>query len=174
MTYHISSAVRSCFFHLCSLGKQRQYLNRKTANAFAVSLVLSRLDYCNSCLRGMPKNQLLRLQLVQNTAATVVTQTKRSDHITLILRELHWLPVEMCINYKILSLVYSCMNGTAPDYFRKLISCYLPVRHLRFSTQSRLRISDVDQGNNNNNKNTLESEYLPMLHPNCGTVCTLP
>ena len=83
-------------------------------------------------------------------------------------------PVEMRIDHKTLSLVYSCMNGTAPDYFRKLISCYLPVRHLRFSTQSRLRISDVDQGNNNNNKNTLESEYLPMLHPNCGTVCTLP
>ena len=78
MTNDIKSVVRSCFFHLRCLGKLRQYLNRKTANTICVSLVLSMLDYCNSCLRGMPKNQLLRLQRVQNTATRPVTQTKRS------------------------------------------------------------------------------------------------
>ena len=55
----------------------------------------------------MPKNKLLRLQRVQNTASRIITQTKRSDRIVPILRELHWLPVEMEIDYKILSLVYS-------------------------------------------------------------------
>ena len=113
MTNRISSIVRSCFFHLLSLGKLRQYLNRETANTNAVSLVLPRLHYCNSCLWGMPKNKLLRLQRVQNTASRIITQTKRSDRIVPILRELHWLPVEMEIDYKILSLVYSCMNGRA-------------------------------------------------------------
>ena len=98
----MSSSARSFFFHLHCLGKLRQYLNRKTTNAIAVSLVLSRLDYCNSCLK---KNQLLRLQQVQHTAARTVTQTKRSDHITPILCELHWLPVDMRVNYKILSCV---------------------------------------------------------------------
>ena len=71
---------------------------------------------------------------------------KKSDHITPILRELHWLPVETRIDYKILFLVHSCMNGTAPKCLRELIPRYLPVRHLRSSTQSRLRIPSVDQG----------------------------
>ena len=107
--------VRSWSFHLHCLGKLCQYLNRKTenwqylhrktANTIAVSLVLSRLYYCNSCLWGRPKNQLLRLQRVQNTAERTVTQTKKSDHVFPILRELHWLPVEMRIDYKILSCV---------------------------------------------------------------------
>ena len=83
-------------------------------NAIAVLLVLSGLDYCNSCMWDTPKNQLLRLQRVKITAARTVAQTKRSDQITPILHDLHWLPVEKRIDYKIQSLVYSCMNGTNP------------------------------------------------------------
>ena len=49
----------------------------------------------NSGLWGMPKKQLLRLQRVQKTAARTVTETKRLDHITPILRDLHWLPVDL-------------------------------------------------------------------------------
>ena len=108
------------------------------------------LDYCKNCLLGMLNNQLLKLQRVQNTAITIDTQTKRSDHITPILRKLHWLPVEMRIDYKIMCLVYSCMNRSAPQYLRELIHRYLPVRHLRSSTQFRLRIPSFDQGNNEN------------------------
>ena len=144
MTNHITLIVRSCFFHVRCFGKLHQYLNRKTGNAIALSLVQSWLVYCSSCLRSMRKNQLLRLQRFQNTAARIATQTKRSDHITPILHELHWLPVEMRIDYKILSLVYSCIKDVAPQYLRALLSRYPPVRHLRSSIQSRLRIPSVD------------------------------
>ena len=65
----------------------------------------------------------------------MVTQTKRSDRISPTLRELHWLPVEKRIDHKILSLVYSCMNGTAPQYLGELIPRYLSVRHLRLHPQ---------------------------------------
>ena len=61
-------------------------------------------------------------------------------------------------------LVYSCMNGTAPQYLREPILFYLPVHHLRSSTQSRLRIPSIDKGNKNKqNKNALESEHFPKL-----------
>ena len=164
MINHISSVVRSCFFHLCCLSQLRQYQNRQTANTIAVSLVSSRLDYRNSCVWSMPKNQLLSLQRVQNTnefvkwcfepsqplntAAGLVTQTERSDYITAILRERHWLPVDMRSDYKIPSLVHSCMNSTALQYLQESIPSYLPVRRLRSFTQSRLRIPSFDQGNN--------------------------
>ena len=78
--------------------------------------------YCNSCSWGIPTNQLLRQQWVQATAARIVTQPKRSDHITPILHDLHWLPVEMLHDYKIMSPVYSCMNGKTPQYLWELIS----------------------------------------------------
>ena len=125
--------------------------------------VVSRLDYCNNCLWNMPKKQLVRLQRVQNTAARTVTQTRRSDHVTPIFRELHWLPVETSMDHKILSLVYSCMNGKAPNSLQELIPRYLPVHHLQSSTQSGLCILNVEEGNKN--KNSLESEHVSMLHP---------
>ena len=110
-----------------------------------------------TCLWGIPKNQRLRVKRVQDTAARIVTQTTRLELITFFLLERHWLPVEMRIDYKILSLVYSYMNDTAPQYLRELIPRYLPVRYLRSSTQSRLRIPSVDQGKK---KQTLWSQSI--------------
>ena len=88
----------------------------------------------------MPRNQLLRQQRVQNTAARTVS-FKLTGQMTS-------LPFSVTYTGYLLtlSLVYSCMNGTAPQYLQELIPRYLPVRHLRSSTQSRLRIPSVDQG----------------------------
>ena len=51
---------------------------------------------------------LNRLRLIQNTAARIVTLSKRFDHITPILFKLHWLPLNYRIHFKILLLVYKC------------------------------------------------------------------
>ena len=51
---HVSAVVRSCFFHVRSLSK--------AAKSIAVSLILSKLDYCNSLLAGLPQIQIKRLQ----------------------------------------------------------------------------------------------------------------
>ena len=63
-------------------------------NAF----ISSKLDHCNSLLHGLPKYLLARLQAVQNAAARVVTLTPKHVHITPILINLHWLPVEFRSN----------------------------------------------------------------------------
>ena len=145
MTSHISAVVRSCFFQLRSLGRLRPHLNKKTASAVAVALIQSRLDYCNSCLWGLPKNQLQRLQKVQNTAARIVSRSKKSDHITPVLKELHWLPVKERIDHKLLTLAYSCMEGTAPAYLQELIPKHVPSRGLRSASQSFLRVPSVQR-----------------------------
>ena len=113
MVPHVSSVVKSCYFHLRTLGQLRPQLNRKTANAVAVSLIQSRLDFCNGCLLGLPQLQVQRLQKVQNTAARIVTKSRKSDHITPVLRDLHWLPVQERLKYKVLSLVFACMEENA-------------------------------------------------------------
>ena len=142
---HISAVVKGCYFHLRSLGKLRPSLTVKAATAIAVALVLSRLDYCNSCLWGLPDQQLKRLQMVMNTAARIVTRTKRNDHITPVLKELHWLPVKQRIDHKVLSLVYKCVNGTAPVYLQDIVQQHAPQRQLRSASQSRLRIPSFDE-----------------------------
>jgi len=44
---------------------------------------------------------LRRLQAVQNAAARSATGTRRCDHITPVLRHLHWLPVRRRVEFKL-------------------------------------------------------------------------
>jgi len=81
-----------------------------------VSLVLSRLDYGNATLAGLPGNQLDRLQSVINAAARFVCSARKYEHITPLLRDLHWLPVRERIGFKLAVLVFRCLHGTAPPY----------------------------------------------------------
>ena len=64
MEQHVSAVVRSCFFHIRSLSKVRPYITYKAASSIAVCLILSKLDYCNSLLSGLPQQQIKRLQAV--------------------------------------------------------------------------------------------------------------
>ena len=66
-----------------------------------LTLIISRLDYGNSLLAGLPKCLLQRLQRVQNSTARLITCTARMDHVTPILRELHWLPVQERVQNKV-------------------------------------------------------------------------
>jgi len=83
-----------------------------------VSLVLSSLDYGNATLAGLPGNQLERLQSVINAAARLVCFARKYEHITPLLRDLHWLPVRERIEFKLAVLVFRCLHGygTAPPY----------------------------------------------------------
>jgi len=45
-------------------------------------IILSRLDYCNNVLVGLPANLIRRLQSVQNAAARLIYGIRRSEHIT--------------------------------------------------------------------------------------------
>ena len=118
----------------------RNYLTPGATESLVHALVSSRLDYCNSLLYGIPNYQVKRLQLLQNTAARIVTKTRKYEHITPVLRELHWLPVDYRIQYKILLLVFKCINGLAPVYLQDLLIKYEPVRELRSGSKRLLKI----------------------------------
>jgi len=86
--------------------------SKTLANAF----ISCRLDYCNSLLYGVADGQLRWLQFNRNAAARLVTGTRWSEHITPILKFLHWLPIRQRMTFKLATLVQSCMNGRAPVY----------------------------------------------------------
>nr|KAG5692731.1 hypothetical protein BaRGS_033842 [Batillaria attramentaria] len=129
MVPHINKVTKNCFYFLRILGKLRPFLSLPAANSIALALVMSRVDYCNSALWGLPVAQISRLQRIQNTAARIVSRTKVTDHITPVLKALHWLPVQQRIDHKVLSLTYCCIHNTAPTYLKELIPVYQPARN---------------------------------------------
>ena len=80
------------------------------------AFISSRIDYCNSVFIGISGPLLQRLQAIHNAAARLITGTRRSQHVTLILRQLHWLPIRQRILFKTAVLVYKCRHGMAPSY----------------------------------------------------------
>ena len=57
-----------------------------------------------------------KVQSVQNTAARLITGTKRCNHITPVLHQLHWLPLRQRVTFKLACLVYQSLSGNAPMY----------------------------------------------------------
>ena len=88
-----------------------------------------------------------RLQKIQNTAARIVSRQKGRDHISPVLKDLHWLPIRQRIDHKILSLTFSCLNGLAPEYLAELIPRHISTRSLRSNSQSLLKLPSVDDTN---------------------------
>ena len=65
-------------------------------------------------LYGISDYNINRLQRIQNSAARIVTNTRKYDHMTPILQKLHWLPVRQRIHFKILLITYKSINDMAP------------------------------------------------------------
>ena len=120
----------------------RPVLDRSVANTIACSIVTSRLDYCNSLLYGTSAANIAKLQHVQNTLARIVTGATRKDHITLVLHDLHWLPVKKRIAYKVALITHKVLHRQ-PQYLAQLVDVYQPPRQLRSSSQHLVRRSTV-------------------------------
>ena len=127
----ISDICRSASLSLSRISKIRSYLYVTTAERLVHAFVTAKLDYCNSLLCDLPKCQLSRLQEIQNTAARIVTLTKKRQHIAPILRNLHWLTIEKRIHYKVSIITFNILNNSCPIYQKNLIRPLHYMRNLR-------------------------------------------
>ncbi|KAL2085012.1 hypothetical protein ACEWY4_020530 [Coilia grayii] len=105
---HMKAITKSSFYHLKNVAKLRGLMSKQDLEKLVHAFISSRVDYCNGLFTGLPKKTIKQLQLIQNAAARVLTRTKRSDHITPVLRSLHWLPVSYRINFK--GVLPSCFH----------------------------------------------------------------
>ena len=103
---HINDMCKKASYAKSLIGRIRKYLPFDGLKMLVNSLVISRLDYYNNPLYDVPKCQRDKLRRIQNTAARMITGARSSDHITPILKSLHWLPVKVRINVKILLITY--------------------------------------------------------------------
>jgi hypothetical protein len=120
---HVNNMCKSGFFHIRNLSAIRNILDRDSAKMATHAFITSTLDYGNSLLCGLPKTRLNKLQILQNAAARVVINAKRSDQLsmTAVRRDLHWLPVEARIKFKTLSMAWKAYNGAGPEYINELL-----------------------------------------------------
>ena len=140
MKEQVTSLCRSSYFHFRNIASIRPYLSDESTAQLVSSLILSRLDYCNSTLSGLPSCLLNRLQKVQNNAARLVLHKRKSDRVTSLLEKLHWLPVEARIHYKIATLAFRHFENSPPPYLSELLHTYQPSRALRSSSEKLLEV----------------------------------
>ena len=81
-----------------------------------MALVLMKLDYGSATLAGLLAVQLDRLQSVLNAAARLIHRRRKFDHVSPLLKELHWLRVPERITFRLAVLAYRCQHNMAPRY----------------------------------------------------------
>ena len=140
MSEHIQKVARAASSAIWKIGKICHLLDQGSRERLVHAFVSSRLDYCNSLLYGVPDTELMKLQRIQNTAARLVTKSKKNDSISSILNDLHWLPVRKRIEFKIQLLTYKSLNNAGPEYLSDLLEEYEPPRTLRSTGRGDLDI----------------------------------
>ena len=121
--------------NIAQISKHLSFCHRETLiHAF----VTSKIAQYNILLSGLRQDQVRKLQYVQNSAARLLTSSCKHEHITPVLRNLHWLPVHESIGFKILLMTFKCLNELAPSYLSDLLIHYRPLRTLRSSDKELL------------------------------------
>jgi hypothetical protein len=140
MRTHVRRTVSRCFAALRQLRQIRRSVPTTTFKTLVVALVLSRLDYGNGVLVGLPAYLVRRLQSVQNAAARLICNLRRFDHITDALANLHWLRVPERVVFKVAVLTFKVLHGSAPEYLGPVVRfANLPGRQaLRSADTNRL------------------------------------
>ncbi len=126
---HIQDLVSSCMKKLHQISRIKNLFAPRTLEMIIQSCVLSKLFYCSSVWSATSHKNISKLQTVQNFAARLLTGTRKYDHITPVLKQLKWLPVEKILYLRDCVMTYKCMKNRAPEYLcqrfimRSDISC---------------------------------------------------
>jgi len=169
MRTHATSVVRACFAALRQIRSVRRSLSRHALLTLVRSLIVSKVDYCNSVesvLAGIPGQLQDWLQSVLNAAARLVFSARRSERITQLLRELHWLRVPELVTFRLCVLVYRCLHGTAPAYLAESL-------HRTSDVNTRRRLHSADSAMlvvPSTRRSTLGDRAFPVASAR-GTAC---
>ena len=90
-TIRICSTLTFLYFDLYT--KILNCLSRSDVETLVHAFITTKLDNCNSLLFGLPRYHIDRLQRIQSSAARLITGSRKDEHITPILKQLHWLPI---------------------------------------------------------------------------------
>ena len=137
MKEHINKVSQMVYWEIRRISSIRQYLTEDAAKTLAVSLVLSRLDYVNCLLAGVPECLLHKLQKNQNASARLILKSSRQEHTKPLLKALHWLPISDNITCKLSCTCYNSVTASTPQYLTDLLQIYTPSRTLPSTADTR-------------------------------------
>jgi len=124
----------TAYCHPTNISSIRKALTLDSAVALVYVFVSCRLDSCNSLLSVISNELLYQLQRVQHILDGV-TGTKRYDHVTPLLKILHWLPMEQLVKFKVLPFTFKRLKGAASSYMRHVSTFPKGHQHLRYSSE---------------------------------------
>ena len=116
MSDQFTALCRAGNYQLRQLHSVAQSLPEESAKTLVQAFISCRLDYCNALLYGISDSLFKRLQSIRKAAACFLTGASRRDHISPVLRSLHWLPVKQRVDYELVTLVCKSLRGQAPSY----------------------------------------------------------
>ena len=141
LSVHVKNKCTAALLNFKRIMSIRNYLDQSSCETLILTLVMSHLDYSNSILYGLPETLISKLQRVQNMCAKLILNRSKYSSSTEALKTLHWLPVRLRINYKIICQVHKCLYGIAPNYLKdKLAIKQRPDRNLRSNTDSEMQL----------------------------------
>ena len=121
MKTHINKLLQMSFASLRKISI-KNYLNQESLKILVSALVVSRIDYGNIVLMGLPKLQTQKIQSIINMTARLISGAKKFDHITPVLKNLHWLKIDESIQYKMILQVHKCLKMKSPFYLSSKLS----------------------------------------------------
>ena len=101
-------------------------------------LVLSHLDYANAIFVGILKRNIQRLQKVQNMVAKLVLNRDKWSSSKESLKQLHWLPIQAQIDFKILVLTHKSLHGKTPEYLINKLELKTSAQNLQLDNDGKL------------------------------------
>ena len=118
----IDMVVKSCFLQIRNIYAVKKYLDHDCLHTLVHSLVMSRIDYCNSLYVSLPNYSLRKLQSVINRSARLVCSLPPRIPTTGYLIDLHWLPIKARIEFKICLLAFKALKYGEPSYLANLLT----------------------------------------------------
>ena len=138
LKHHITLVCRKAMWNIQRIKLVRNVLTSDACETLVLGLVISHLDYANGLYIGLPNCDIQKLQRVQNIGAKLVINTSDSSHYCL--KKLHWLPINLRIKHKILTLLFKSLRGESPKYIRDLVELHSNDRQGLRSTNQYMRL----------------------------------
>ena len=166
MTPHINKICKAASFHIYNIRWIRKYLNNDATQMLVHSIVICRLDYCNSLPYKIPTVHMSKLQHIQNSAAWLVCSTARFNHITPVLFSLHWVPIAYRNKFKILVLTFKAIYQLVRSCICNLVQLKKKCKYKLHSPEELLLQLPMGK-----TKKTLGDRSFQIASLHCGTVC---
>ena len=123
MKEHINFIYKTAFLEIRRISTIRHYLPDDATQTLVVSLALSRIDYCNSLLAGLPLSLVSKLQRVQNFSPSCSPRTSTCSHHSNT--QTSSLVARQSPNFhKIACLCFNAITSSTPAYLSDLLHLY--------------------------------------------------